>query len=444
MTSARNSVEYGSWSRFLAIGDYCPMRILFKSLVVLAFSHQLMGVSLVLERVNLITMVSDQVQPDMTIVIEGGRIVEIREFQAGLHKESKRVINCEGKFLIPGLWDMHVHLSYYGETAFPQTVAYGVLGVRDCGGLLSEIDHWKEEISKGERIGPTLIRCGSFLDGPKEMSDLRKGFTEIITSESQARDLVHSHKARGVDFLKVHSRLGREFFFVIAEEAKKVGIPLVAHVPQHITALEASNAGVVSIEHAESFLGASLYVEPEAELSKATDAQFEKLKGSYGQSLYEKIAANKTWVCPTRISLVRSFRDSNSLWEKNLLTNLSEVVQGLHQAGVKMVAGSDFAFTDGKIRPGLDLHGELELFVEIGMTPYEALQTATSHPAELLGLSKEWGTIEVGKLANLVLLDSDPLTEISSTRDISAVVLRGNFLDSNKLLELGYQEQDLP
>jgi len=418
------------------------MRNLCYLLVALHFGQQMMGSQLILERVNLIDMTRSEPRLEMTVVIEEDRIVKIKNYQAGKTTESDRIVNCEGKFLIPGLWDMHVHLSYYGETSFPKTVAHGVLGVRDCGGLLSEIDQWRKEISEGKRIGPTIIRSGSFLDGPKEMSELRKGFTKIITSESQARSLAHSHKAQGVDFLKVHSRLDRDYFFVIAEEARNLGIPLVAHVPQQVTVLEASNAGVVSIEHAESFLGASLYVEPETELAIATDAQFEKLQGTYGQALYEKIADNGTWVCPTRISLVRTFMDSRSLWEKNLLTQLSEVTRGLHQAGVKMVAGSDFAFTDGNIRPGLDLHAELELFVEIGMTPYQALQTATSHPAELLGLSKDWGTVEEGKLANLVLLDADPLAEISNTRKISAVVLKGAFLDSTTIRALGFKGAD--
>lgn len=361
-------------------------------------------------------------QPDMTVVTAGGRITAIGKSPAVSVPSGATIIDATGKFLIPGLWDMHGHLTDATETALGLLVINGVTGVRDLGGDLDQIDRWRDEIARGQRVGPHIVRAGPFVDGPKPGIKYRL----TVMNAAEGRQAVDSLKARGVDFIKVHNGLSREAFFAVAQEARKQGLPLAVHLPRGISVAEASDAGARSIEHIEILLESSLY--RKGATAKTLEEAIAENSGAAGDALFARLKKNGTWYVPTLIAYYRGFvlwsgnaketAGSLEIHRKNL-----EIVAAMHRAGVGILAGTDFS--DWALVPGVDLHNELALFVEAGFTPMEALQTATVEPAKYLGRLETQGTIEKGKLADLVLLDADPLEDISHTRKINAVVLGG-------------------
>jgi Amidohydrolase family len=259
--------------------------------------------AIVFTHVTVIDATGAPAKSDMVVVITGDRITALGRSGEVPVPKGAQVVDATGKFLIPGLWDMHVHLSYYGEAALPMLVANGITGVRDMGGDLGQIDRWRDEITRGVRLGPHIKRAGPFVDGPKKMDPRRASFTQIVTTEAEARRLVISLKKQGVDFIKVHSRVPREAFFALADEARKQKIPVIAHVPKDITAAEASDAGAHSIEHTESLLGDAIYEEQEEVRERRTEEALNKLEGEKGAELFARLARNGTWYNPTLISL---------------------------------------------------------------------------------------------------------------------------------------------
>lgn len=383
---------------------------------------------LVLNHITVIDVRNGHLSRNVTVIICGNRITEIAE--TATISPDATIVDASGKYLIPGLWDMHVHLSFYGEAALSMLVANGITGVRDMGGDLDQIDKWRNEISSGRLLGPHIKRAGPFIDGPKKMSPLRASFTKIPVNENAVRLLVDSLQDVGVDFLKVHSRLPHNIFFALTDQARKRHIPVVAHLPKEVTPQEAISAGVRSIEHTESLLGDVIYEETELVRDQRTTTALKRLYGAYGRELAASITAGQVFYDPTLISL---YRVKGTAYEKTLGPRLLPIVRELHLAKVKLLTGSDFAGKEAGIRPGYDLHGELALFVQAGLTPLEALQSATINPSECLFMTDSVGIIEKGKIADLVILNEDPLKNIHHTTDIYAVILNGKYISRETL-----------
>lgn len=377
---------------------------------------------LVLQQVQVVDVLKGDLSGEVTVTIYGNRITGIG--QTARVFPGATVIDAKGKYLIPGLWDMHGHLSYYGEGALVMLVANGVTGVLDMGGNLTQIDQWREAIAAGTLTGPRIKRAGPFIDGPKKMNALRASFTQTPADEAAVRLLVDSLQAAGADFLKVHSRLPRPLFLALADEARKRRIPVAVHLPKEVPPQEAIRAGIRSMEHTESLLGDVIYIEQEAVREKSTAAALKKLYAGYARQLGTAMAAEEIFYDPTLISL---YRIKGTAYEQTLGPRLLPVVTALHQAGVKLLTGSDFAWKEAGIRPGYDLHGELALFCEAGLSPLQALQAATIHPAACLYMTDSLGTVEKGKIADLVLLNANPLKDIRHTKNISAVILNGRY-----------------
>ena len=392
--------------------------------------------SLVLTHVTVIDGTGAPAKPDMTVVIKANRISEVGKAGKVEISNGVRIVDATGKYLIPGLWDMHVHLSYYGESALSMLVANGVTSVRDMGGDLNQIDEWRNEIAQGDLLGPRIIRAGPFVVGPTEISAFRASLTSVVTTVGEARRLVVSLKQQGVDFIKIHSRISRNAFFAVADEASKQDIPFVCHLPQHVTAVEASAAGARSIEHTESFLESAIYIETEKEREKSIEDAFTALNSAEGAARFARLRKDGTRVVPTLISLYRVLADSGTAFEKEIPSKLLRVVAALHQERVIMMAGSDFASEETGIRPGFDLHEELVLLTEAGLTPMEALQAATREPAKFLDLLDSLGEVKKGKIADLVLLDANPLEDIRNSRRIAAVIVDGKLLPKESLKQL--------
>lgn len=354
-----------------------------------------------------------------TVVIKGGMITQVGPSSKINVPEDADVIDGKGKFLIPGLWDMHVHLSYYGREALSLLIDNGVTSVRDMGGSLQQIDRWRDSIDAGLLKGPMIFRAGPFVDGPKEMDAQRASFTKVVRTSDDGRKVVHELKALGVDFIKIHSRVPREAFFAIASEAKRSDIPVMVHAPRDVSVAEISNAGARSIEHTESLLGSAIYEDDDRIRDSLTEAAFKRLETD---PVFEIIKKNGNYYDPTAISI---YLLNGTDYEKKLGPRLLPLVTKLYKAGVPLLTGSDFGVKEAGIKPGIDLHGELELFVRAGMTPIEALRAATINAAECMRFSAKLGSIEKGKGAHLVLLDADPLNDIRNTRKISKVFKGG-------------------
>ncbi len=380
--------------------------------------------ALAITHVTVIDCTGAPAQPNSTVVVVGTRITAVGPADTVKIPTGTRVVDATGKFLIPGLWDMHGHLTDATEDAFPLLIMNGVTGVRDMGGDLVQIDRWRSEFESGARVGPHIIRAGPFVDGPKEGVSNRL----TVRTPEEARKAVGDLKAKGVDFIKVHNALPPDAFFALMDEAHKEHIPVAVHLPKNVSSAEASDAGVVSFEHVETLYESAMW--RKGATAKTIEQAVDEILGPAGQELFQRFVKNGTWYVPTLVAYERGFvlwsNDPESLkprldvHKKNI-----EVIRKMHKAGVQIMAGSDFS--DWAMVPGVDLHNELALLVEAGFTPLEALQAATLNPAKFLGKTDTFGTIQAGRVADLALLDMNPLEDISHTRKIHAVVLGGRF-----------------
>lgn len=397
--------------------------------------------------VTIIDTKGGPVQPGMTVVIRDGRIASIGKSARGLVGKDTELVKGRDKFLIPGLWDMHVHLSWTTASALPVLVANGITGVRDMGGRLGEIDEWRTKIASGLLAGPRIIRAGPILNGQK-FNPLQM----VTGTPDETRGVVRGLKEAGVDFLKIHRRLPRDAYFALMDEAKRQGLAVAGHVPMTVTPEEASDAGQISLEHTETlFEGTFSAGLKEGELAEA----IQRFRAEGAEKLFARFVTNNTAVTPTLVayrsiietldasppdprsryvalSLKREAQkraepisgEELAAW-KRTFAELREVVRQMNRSGVALMAGTD---TAGTRVPGFSLHDELALLVEVGLTPFEALRAATVTPARLLDKANDFGTVESGKLADLVLLDHNPIDDIRNTQQISAVVLGGRLL----------------
>ena len=422
-------------------------------------------------------------KPDHTVVLTGSRITAIGKTGKIRVPAGAQVVDASGKFLIPGLWDMHVHALLEGrpEYFFPLFIANGVTGVRDMGGSLplEQIRQIRREIADGKILGPRFgAVAGRILEGPGGRLDV--GVT--VATAGEGRQLVQSFKRQGVDFIKVYNLLPRDVYLAIVDEAKKQRLPVAGHTPLSMTAAEVSDLGQKSIEHtADLFTSCS---RDEAALRQELRERAQAVAGgdsnaarmpvevkasaSYDEqkaaALFARFARNGTWQCPTlairrtstsadlgeldadvRLKYIpASVRES---WRKTFAQRFApgsdleqrrkrfqktlEMVGAMQRAGVGILAGTDIL--NPYVFPGFSLHDELALLVQAGLTPLEALQAATVKPAEFLGRSSSLGTVEKGKIADLVLLEANPLEDISNTQRISAVVVNGRYLPKEAL-----------
>jgi imidazolonepropionase-like amidohydrolase len=389
-----------------------------------AFAQRDSDSVLAITHVTVIDCTGAAAMPNSTVLVKGDRISAVGPSASVEVPSNAHVVEAKDKFLIPGLWDMHGHLTDATEDAFPLLIMNGVTGVRDMGGELDQIDSWRAEIESGSRIGPHIVRAGPFVDGPKPGVPHRL----TVRTPEEARKAVRDLKAKGVDLIKVHNALPPEAFFALMEEARKEHIPVAVHLPKGVSSAEASDAGAASLEHVETMYESATW--RKGATAKTIEEAVDEISGPAGEELFRRFVKNGTWYVPTLVAYERGFvlwsNDPEALkprleiHEKNI-----EVVRKMHKAGVQMMAGSDFS--DWGMVPGVDLHNELALLVEAGFTPLEALQSATLNPAKFLGKTDAFGTIQARRMADMVLLDMNPLEDISHTRKIHAVVLGGRY-----------------
>jgi hypothetical protein len=401
----------------------------------------------------------------VSVIVEGDRIAAISRNGRERIPTGATIVDGRGKYLIPGMWDMHVHIGGYdeGTKVLPRLVAYGITGVRDMASPVDDILRLRRESADGTLLGPQIVAAGPILQRPLPF---RTPPLVRTVTDADARQVVDDLQAKGVDFIKVGDTLTRDAYFGIASEAKRLGLPFVGHLPVSVTALEAAQAGQRSIEHFGSAGFRNVLIacsSAEADLtSEVRDALASALAGgpSPDEKLYRseflarlvetydrrKAAAlfnafkrNGTWQVPT-FGALRSVWDArrgqlnpdDAAATDSAAKKTVEMFADKRRAGVKVLAGSDLPVSTG-VPP---LHDELAALVRAGMTPLEALQASTLNAAEFIGRLADEGTVEAGKKANLVLLEADPLTDIANTRRVAAVVLGGRLISGAELQRL--------
>lgn len=383
------------------------------------------------------------------------------------------------RFLIPGLWDMHTHV-WSEDFIFPLLLANGVTGIR---GMFEDVDAsngWKKKMKEGTLDGPDMRLAGPIVDGPKP---IWPGSVAVANGEEGRRAVDSLKNILHTDFIKVYSLLSRESYFAIADEAKKQHIPFAGHVPAVIGVLEAAKAGQKSEEHLYGFIEAA---------SDSADYLMQIAQGQrVDSSLKDPIAKKKflfrtynpeklrlllqemkqydTWICPTltvnhaigvmndttllddpRMQYMGVFM--RNMWNPNKdfrfktftaerfvlyrqeFTIQLQIVKAMQDAGIPLIAGTDFP--NPYCYPGFSLHEELQWMVKAGLTPAQALRTATINPARYFDIQGHTGSVTEGKLASLVILDANPLDEIGNTQKIHTVILRGKIFNSEDLQAL--------
>lgn len=417
-----------------------------------------------LTHVHVVDVGTGAVHADQTVVTAGGRILSVSPAVAARVPDGTRAVDGTGGYLIPGLWDAHVHLSYVGACALPVFVANGVTSVRDAGARLDEVVPWRAGIARGALLGPRIrtagpnVESGAWLDAafrlaPADDPIWHWGQRLRMNGPADAAAVVDSLARLGVDFVKFRN-LPRASFLALAAEARRRGLRLAGHAPKGTTLAEAAAAGLGSVEHAETVtLALGSASEPERLRAFAAAARA-------GTFVTPTLVAEATlWLTPDSVARAiladtagerdpeRRYvsRRARDVWAHALDLNTRGAGEGVdwpalyrrqvadvrlaHRAGVRFLAGTDLGSLTG-LYPGAGLHEELALLVrDGGLTPLEALRSATTAPAAFFGLERELGTVAPGRTADLVLLDANPLEDIANTRRIRAVMLGGRLLE---------------
>jgi imidazolonepropionase-like amidohydrolase len=410
------------------------------------------------------------------LALRDGRIVAVLDAGSKREFRARRELNGRGRFAIPGLWDMHVHFgggeALIGENRdlLPLYVAHGIAAVRDAAGDLSpSVFRWRDDVAAGKLLGPTIFTSGPKLEGIGSIwpGDLEVGDAREMDA---ALDKLHGWK---VDFIKItDDKLPPELFLLALQKAHERGWKTSAHVPMAVPVLQASAAGLDSIEHLayawkagapdEASLSAR-FAAGELSAPQVWEKVAESFEPEAAKTAYRRLAANGTVVTPTlngsRITayldqddhadddylqyigpglratyawrVERAAKDDAAAIERRhrRFESTAAVLPLLRQAGVTILAGTDAGFLNSFNYPGIGLHDELTLFVRYGLTPLQALRAATIDAARFLGRERTHGRVAPGMAADLVLLEADPLLDIGATRRIDTVILRGEVYD---------------
>ena len=403
-----------------------------------------------IDNVTIVDVTTGRLQPHKTIVVEGKRIARIENASSATHAAA--TLDGTGMFVIPGLWDMHVHAHFTNDTArfhstsemmLPLFIVNGVTGVRDLGSNLEATLSTRDSIAAHQLVGPRMVVSGPMIDGPTT----RYAAAIKVATPDEARAAVRMLKERGVDLIKTQTLIPRDAYFAMADEATRLGIPFEGHVPREITGLEAVSARQRSFEH----------------MISVSDTN---------TTLIAALAKHRVWQCPTVVNSVGTARDfiedpglaywlrpAVEGWRKTAVTKVEApdtaqrafderatrrlaLIKKLHDAKVPLLAGTD-APAGYDLVPGSSIHRELQLLVRAGLTPLESLQTATLNPALYFGKTADWGTVAAGKVADLVVLSRNPLLDIANTRSVVAVVGDGRYYSARELDALRLRVMEL-
>jgi hypothetical protein len=428
----------------------------------------------VITHVTVIDVVSGSATPNQAVTIEGNRIARVFPSDNDAFPAGVTVVDATGKYIIPGLWDMHVHAFTSPESAstvgaravdvyLPQYLSWGVTGIRDLGGWIDTGMTVRRRVRMHEIQGPRIVAAGALIGGANRWAP-PSPHAWVVTNSDSAAAKVDSLQRAGADFIKVHDFLTREVFFAVAAEARRLRLPLAGHLRPSVTLAEAVDAGQVGIEHvpielvvacagggsaeANAFYdqwingGWPAFIRATADLWNARNLTtcaraLERMKRAGVRVtptmvLRMQDSALAALVPATQLSPAAKTICSQNLQDWGSVPDslrqryyrvVAEIVGTIHRAGVPVLAGTDGP--GGCLAAGWSLHKELENLVSAGFTPLEALRAATIEPARFLGVADSLGRVRAGMVADLVVLDANPLEDIRNTRRIAGVISDG-------------------
>ncbi len=408
--------------------------------------------------VNIVDVNTGKILKNRTIAIDNNRITAIYEMEI-VGSTATVEIDGKGKYLIPGLWDMHAHYKWSYADLDPLLVANGITGVREMWGDMPAFVEIPKRSQQEGLISPDVYLSGDLIDG--NPPSFPAGCL-VVTTPDEAVDAVKKQIDKKVDFIKVYSSLSEECFLAIAQEARKRNITFAGHIPNRISIYKAIEAGMASSEHLYGFLNAC----------SSVDTSNEVLVSSFSEKRFDSIcsvlAEGSMWLCPTltvnramsylndtiftkdnRMSYLPGYvleiwSQKMSPYSKSQIDNFSNsarvrylfelsLIGKMNEKGVKFIAGTDFP--NPYVFPGFSLHDELSLLVKGGMPALDALRSATINPAIFMNKKADFGSVEAGKMASLVLLNKNPLENIENTKTIETVIVRGKIY-TRKALDL--------
>lgn len=403
---------------------------------------------LIISNISVIDPVNKRIVPNQTIYIQSGTISNIETFnEDDLTGYDSIITDGTGKFIIAGFWNMHTHVCWkegLDETLFPILLSYGITGVRDMGGNVEILNLFKEKISDNPSTGLNLYGPGPLIDGE---NPIHPDFSVALTEENYKR-ILDSLYNKNVDFFKVYSLLPKDLVKKVSAYSQEKNIPFAGHVSEYMTPTEAASLGQKSFEH----------------LNRIEDIRNDSLAL---RSFIESLKSNNAWVCPTLIIYKRKIEIAQGVnlyhpldtvvddylkseWSqikkrregaasnpdklkelKSIYNDQKVLVKKLYAEEIQLLIGSDFggmAF----VYPGIGFHEEMELMQDLGFNTYDILRMATYNPAVFFELTDTHGQIEKGKVADLVILNTDPVSDISNTLDINTVIKSGKIVKRQK------------
>ena len=458
------------------------MKHLLAALALLAFASPVLAASkqgdVIIRHVTIIDVEAAKTIAEQAVVLKGEDIVAVGgDAVIARNWRAARTIEGKGRYLIPGLWDMHVHFGGGAElieenkALLPLYVANGITTIRDASGdLPDQVLRWRGEIADGSLFGPRLLTSGAKIEG---IAPLWKGTIEVGSEADVDAALDRLKNRDKVDFVKItDSTLKPELFLYALGRAKALGLKTSGHIPMALTTEQAVDAGISSIEHLDYAYNAGAKDEAaiaadfaagridRAEANRRLDAEFDR---DTAMAAYRRFAAKGVFVTPTlNGSRIIAYldRDDHSKDEglayigpklrktydwrieraakadaaaiaarHKQIEDVATILPMLAEAGVPIIAGTDAGFLNSFNYPGFGLHDEMGLFVEKGLSPAQALASATRAGPAWFGWLDRYGAIKPGMAADLVLLTQNPLENIAATRAIDTVVMRGEVFD---------------
>ena len=420
--------------------------------------------------VNIVDVRTGEILRNKTIAIDNNRITAIYDKEI-FGSDSTVVIDGKGKYLIPGLWDMHAHYKWSHVDLDPLLIANGITGVREMWGNMPNVVDIPKKSQIEESLSPDIYTSGDLIDGnPPSFPGFAGSI--VVTTPDEAVKAVDTQIEENVDFIKIYSSLSEECFMAIAKEARKRNIPFAGHIPNNVSIYKAIEAGMASSEHLYGFLVGCISQNNNGNSSESIEEFLSKFSEKRFDSLCIVLANSNMWLCPTlTVNRAMSYLNDTvfisdnriaylpgyviDIWNQKInpytksqidafsistraryLFELS-LIGKMNEKGVKFIAGTDFP--NPYVFPGFSLHDELALMVKGGMSALDALKSATLNAALFMNKENDFGSVEVGKLASLVILNKNPLENIENTKSIETVILRGRVLDKatlNKMLQI--------
>ncbi|QCK17055.1 amidohydrolase family protein [Mangrovivirga cuniculi] len=431
----------------------------------------------VIKNASLIKVETGEIFHNRTILISGDTILKVIHSKEESEFSADTIIDAKGSYVMPGLWDNHVHfrggdsLINENKDLLKLFLAHGVTTVRDAGGdITPAVIEWRERIKKNQMDGPRIYTPGPKLDGKDPAWE---GSIKVTNSEEVAKAL-DSLKSIGVDYVKTYDgSLTREAYYMIIEQAEQIGLKVTGHMPLSADVLQSEEYGLDGTEHLYYIMKACSPVADSLEKTNPGYSMISPLLETYNEDLaeviFEKLGAREHFFTPTlyigkvlarladedhsqdpllrfigpgvrktyngRIERAKRAKESGSTFRLKAEEIFGKMIRGMHDAGIIIMAGSDCGPYNSFVYPGQSLHGELQMLVNKGLTPQEALLTSITNGPRFFDIEDKYSKIEEGKVADIIILSQNPLTDIKNLETVNTIIMGERIYNPKSLLK---------